>query len=112
MIKCHKTIIRLVSTQAFQGPREFVPVKASRTSNSTHNLFQASKAFVQPGLPRLVTQPTYRFQSVFLAKASRTSNSTQDITGLPERLSNQGFQELITQPKLKETLEPTKRRRK
>jgi len=59
------------------------------------------KAFVQPRLPGLVTQPTKDFQSVCPTKASKTSNSAQAVIWLLERLSNQGFYELITQPKLR-----------
>ena len=84
-----KTIIRLVSIQAFQGFQRVCATKASRTSNSTHNLYRASRAFVQPRLPRLVTQPTKGFQSICPTKDSRTSNSTQVVTRLPERLFNQ-----------------------
>jgi len=61
MVRHHKTIIRLASTQAFQGSRAFVPTKASRTSNSAHNLLWASKVFFQPGLLGLVSQPTKGF---------------------------------------------------
>jgi hypothetical protein len=78
------------STHNFQS---ICPTKASRTSNSTHNFYRASRAFVQPRLPGLVTQPTKGFQSICPTKASRTSNSTQVVTGLPEHLSNQGFQD-------------------
>ena len=85
----HKTIIRLLSTQAFKGSKSFVPTNASKTSNVTHNFHQASRAFVQPVIPGLVTQPTKGFQSIFPTKASKTSNSTHQ--GLPEHLSNQGF---------------------
>lgn len=93
MVRYHKTIIKLVSIQAFQGFERICPTNTSKTSNSTHNFYQASRAFVQPRLQRLVTQPTKGFQSVFPAKASKTSKSAQVLTGLQQRLSNQGFQD-------------------
>lgn len=101
MVRHHKTITRLVSTQAFQGSRVFVPTRASRTNNSTHSYPRVSREFFQPGFPGLVTQPTKGFQRIFPTKASRASNSTQVITRLLERFSNQGFQQLVTQPKLR-----------
>ena len=119
MVVHHKTIISLVSSQAFQGSRVFVPTWLPRLVTQPTVVVKLQRIFPTKALG-LLTQPTsfLGFQRIcptrayrtsnsthqgllenFFNQASRTSNSTQVVIGLPG--TNNSTQ-------AKETLESTK----